>query len=89
MTLIDVDFLILIGNEYMFYLVAATLTSGMGSIPKPSVVTRLQAAVGIGTGDVGKYKRSVAEATNEGALFMGLLRLISRENGPTRLDLVQ
>lgn len=69
MTIIDVDFLLLIGNEYIFYLVTDTLAFGTGGIPKPFVVTRSRAAVGIGSRGAGKQNRSVFDAMTKRAPF--------------------
>lgn len=59
------NFLCLTVNEYMFYLAAATLASGIGGVLKPFVVTRLP-MVGVAIRDAGRQKKGIrGVATDE------------------------
>lgn len=59
---IFVSGVVLTGNEYMFYLAAATFTSEKGDAPKPSVMTRSH-ATSVVIGDVGKQNKGVQGTT--------------------------
>ncbi|KAI5669833.1 hypothetical protein M9H77_19686 [Catharanthus roseus] len=55
-------------NEYMFYLVVATLASRTGGAPKPSMVTRSLTA-GVTVGDAGRLKKGVHGAATDRSLL--------------------
>lgn len=61
---------VLAENEYMFYLVTATLAFGTGVVLNPSVVTHFCAA-GTTTGDVPKPKKVACGAATSTILAEG------------------
>ncbi|KAI5682930.1 hypothetical protein M9H77_04158 [Catharanthus roseus] len=64
-----VQFRIIESNEYMFYLAAATLASGIGGTTKLSVLTRLRVAVSAGTEGSRSQRNNFADPAIKGVPF--------------------